>query len=128
MVLFNIQFAVVLCLTVNSVISQNVANDVCAINIQSSLNKTSTGNVKEPLFLKPIGGGFELMIPNENGILPFKSGESALIACTSDGKPSLLTFSKCFTIFVILISFAFYKFPQITKQMRPFHANLALHS
>lgn len=34
------------------------------------------------------------MIPEGNGELKFKTGESALIACTSDQKPNTLTFSK----------------------------------
>lgn len=50
--------------------------------------------MKEPLFLKYSGNEYKLMIPDDDGKLKFKSGESALIACTSDQKPNLLTFSE----------------------------------
>jgi hypothetical protein len=70
------------------------SNDDCAINIRNELNRTATGTVKEPLFLKYHNGGYNLIIPDENGDLKFKGGESALIACTSDQKPNTLTLSK----------------------------------
>lgn len=82
-------------LGVENVFGSNLkTSDVCSIDIQTALNKTSSGAVKEPLFLKKSGNSFELMIPNEQGDLQFQNGESATIACTSDTKPNHLTFSE----------------------------------
>lgn len=58
------------------------------------MNRTSGGTVKEPLFLKYTGSDYKLMIPENDGRLVFRTGESALIACTSDQKPNNLTFSE----------------------------------
>lgn len=66
----------------------------CTIDIRSELNRTAGGSVKEPLFLKYSDNEYTFMIPDENGELKFRGGESALIACTSDQKPNSLTFSK----------------------------------
>lgn len=67
----------------------------CSIDIRTELNRTAAGTVKEPLFVKYSGSEYKLMIPDENGELKFKTGETALIACTSDNKPNVLTLSKC---------------------------------
>jgi hypothetical protein len=66
----------------------------CSIDIRTELNRTATGTVREPLFLKYLGKEYKFMIPNDDGELKFKGGESALIACTSDQKPNTLTLSK----------------------------------
>lgn len=57
------------------------------------MNRTATGTVKEPLFVKYSGSEYKLMIP-DNGTLDFKTGASALVACTSDTKPNYLDYSK----------------------------------
>lgn len=64
----------------------------CQIDIRTDLNG-STSNSHEPVFLKYSGNQYKLMIPDD-GILKFRKGETALIACTSDSKPNVLTFSK----------------------------------
>lgn len=71
----------------------------CSIDVRTELNRTATGTVREPLFLKYSGSEYKLAIPEANGQLLFKRGESALIACTSDQKPNNLTFSKFDVIF-----------------------------
>jgi hypothetical protein len=78
--------------------ASQTSSEICSIDIRNTLNKTSSGIVKEPLFLKRSGNGFDFIIPDENGNLTFKNGETALIACTSDTKPNFLTFSKCMTL------------------------------
>lgn len=75
-------------------VERSISSGNCLIDIKTGLNKTSSGSVKEPLFLKYAGNAYKFMIPEQNGELEFKSGESALIACTSDQKPNHLTFSK----------------------------------
>lgn len=75
-------------------VERSVSSGVCNIDIKTGLNKTASGSVKEPLFLKYSRNTYQLMIPDENGDLIFKSGESALVACTSDQKPNHLTFSE----------------------------------
>lgn len=74
---------------INNQVSEN-----CSIDIRKGLNRTSAGSVREPLFLKYSGNAYKLMIPETSGELKFKSGENALVACTSDNKPNSLTFSK----------------------------------
>lgn len=69
----------------------------CSIDIQNDLNRTATGIVKEPLFVKYSDNEYILMIP-EDGTLDFKTGASALIACTSDTKPNYLDYSKTYNI------------------------------
>lgn len=76
----------------NAVVAASNAD--CAIDIRTELNRTASGTVKEPLFLKYVNGGYKLMVPDDNGDLKFKGGESALVACTSDQKPNTLTLSK----------------------------------
>lgn len=66
----------------------------CSIDVRTDLNRTATGTVKEPLFLKYSGSEYKLIIPDSDGAINFRSGESALIACTSDQKPNSLTFSE----------------------------------
>lgn len=75
-------------------VERSISSGICSIDIKTGLNKTANGAVKEPLFLKYKGNAYHLMIPDHNGDLQFKSGESALIACTSDQKPNHLTFSE----------------------------------
>jgi hypothetical protein len=58
------------------------------------LNRTASGLVKEPLFLKYSGNEYKLLIPDSSGLLRFKAGENALVACTSDNKPNSLTLSE----------------------------------
>lgn len=70
------------------------SNADCSIDIRTELNRTAGGTVKEPLFLKYSGNEYKFMIPDDDGLLKFKGGESALIACTSDQKPNTLTLSE----------------------------------
>ena len=67
----------------------------CTIDIKKDLIRKAKGMIKEPLFLKKSGNIYSLMIPN-NGVLEFKNGEEAIIACTSDKKKNFLEISmKC---------------------------------
>lgn len=66
----------------------------CSIDIQTELNRTSNGKVREPLFLKYSGNEYALMIPDGRGKLKFGPGANALIACTSDQKVNALSFSE----------------------------------
>lgn len=76
-------------------LTTSLPSPICNIDIKTGLNKTANATVREPLFLKGSGNAYQLMIPDENGNLVFKSGESALIACTTDTKTNnLLTFSE----------------------------------
>ena len=65
----------------------------CTIDIKKDLIREPKGTIKEPLFLKKSGNKYSLMIP-KNGILEFKNGEEAVIACTSDKKENFLEISK----------------------------------
>ncbi|CRK89123.1 CLUMA_CG002495, isoform A [Clunio marinus] len=66
----------------------------CTIDIKTELNRTATGTVKEPLFLKYTGSEYRLMLPDSTGHLNFRQGENAMVACTSDQKPNTLTFNN----------------------------------
>lgn len=66
----------------------------CSIDIQTELNRTASGKVKEPIFLKYSGNEYTLMIPDGRGELNFAPGANALIACTSDQKVNALSFSE----------------------------------